>query len=76
MCVSCTLQGLEQGAAAGSASGALALLGAGLASIGLRGAADRLVRARVDWLTPGRLKLISAAVTIGVLFAIVALQPL
>jgi hypothetical protein len=43
MCVTCALQGLEQGASAGSASGAVGLLAAGLASVGFRGAATRLL---------------------------------
>jgi hypothetical protein len=76
MCASCALQGLEQGAAAGSASGAVGLLGAGLASIGFRGAADRLVGTRVEWLDGRWIKLASAVVALVVLLAIVALQPL
>jgi hypothetical protein len=76
MCVSCTLQGLEQGAAAGSASGAVGLLGAGLASIGFRGAADRLVATRVEVVDARWIKLASAAVAIVVLVAVVTVQPL
>ncbi len=63
------MQGLEQSAAAGSASGAVAMLGAGLAAIGFRGAANRLVATRVD----GRLiALASALVAIAVLLALAA----
>lgn len=76
MCVTCTLQGLEQGAAAGSASGALGLLGAGLASLGFQGAANRVAAARVDGLGARWIQTASAVVALVVLMAIVVLQPL
>ena len=71
VCVTCTLQGLEQGAAAGSASGAVGLLAAGLASVGFRGAATRLVG-----LSPRLFAVASGAVALAVLVAVVALLPL
>jgi preprotein translocase subunit Sec61beta len=70
MCVTCTLQGLEQGAAAGSASGGVGLLAAGLASVGFRGAATRLVA-----LSPRLVVLASSAVALAVLLTVVALRP-
>jgi hypothetical protein len=71
VCVTCTLQGLEQGAAAGSASGAVGLLAAGLASVGFRGAANRLVA-----VSPRLVAFATSAVAIVVLLAVMALQPL
>ena len=71
--MTCTLQGLEQGAAAGSASGAIGLLSAALASMGFRGAANRLVVARVDRVTPRMVGFASAAVAMVVLFAVMGL---
>jgi hypothetical protein len=71
VCVSCTLQGLEQGAAAGSASGAVGLLAAGLASVGFRGAANRLVA-----VSPRLVAFATGAVAIGVLLTVMPLQPL
>lgn len=70
MCVTCAIQGLEQGAAAGSASGAVGLLAAGMASIGFRGAATRLVG-----LSPRLIAFASGAVALAVVLAVVALRP-
>jgi hypothetical protein len=71
MCVTCTLQGLEQGAAAGSASGAVGLVAAGLASVGFRGVATRLVA-----LSPRVVALASGVIALAVLLTVMALQPL
>ena len=70
MCVTCALQGLEQGASAGSASGAVGLLAAGLASVGFRGAATRLVA-----LSPRLVAVASGAIALVVLLTVVALRP-
>jgi len=73
MCVSCWSQGIQQGAAAGSTSAALGLIAAGLSNIGLRGLADRLLIARVAWITPRRAKLAAGIVALGVLVAVMGL---
>jgi sugar phosphate permease len=73
VCVSCVVQSVEQGAAAGSTSGAIGLIAAGLSAAGMRGLAGRLVAARFDWVTPRRVKLASAVVAMLVLAVVIQL---
>jgi hypothetical protein len=71
MCVTCTFQGLEQGAAAGSASGAVGLLAAGLSFAGLRGAANRLLTVDTRLVGAG-----AGALALAVVVLVMTLRPL
>jgi hypothetical protein len=66
VCMNCVVQTVEQGAAAGSASGAIALLATGLSALGLRGLANRLTAAGFDWITPRRVTAATVMVVIVV----------
>jgi hypothetical protein len=72
VCMNCVVQTVEQGAAAGSASGAIALLATGLSALGLRGLAARLTAAGFDWVTPRRVTV--ATMVLVIVVAVVVAQ--
>jgi hypothetical protein len=72
VCVNCVVQTVEQGAAAGSANGAIALLATGLSALGLRGLAARLTAAGFGWVTPRRVTF--ATVVLVVVVTVVVAQ--